>query len=446
MSTKRSYRRISVKKISEEQLKEACLKHGGASTSVGLDISKEDIVAVVRWSDGQFEAPWNVKNPAEIPELIGLLKMMSQTCDSLTIGLESTGTYGEAVRVAMTAAQLEVHRISGKACSDYKEIFDGVPSQHDGKDAAIIAELTSFNKGTAWPFEQDSEASQERAHQVYRLDAFNKIARQWGGRLEALMARHWPELGRLLSLNSWTILQCLILYGCPKRMLADPEAAANLRRWGRSGLSEATIESILESARSTLGVPMGEGQIQWVKDVASELYRSQREADACEKRLEEMLSDDQSLSPMKKILGAATLSVLLVSVGDPKKYSSSGAFLKALGLNLKELSSGKRYGQLAITKRGPSIVRRYIYFWALRCLKEGKKIPKWYETFKKVGKGCDPNSEHRKMKGVIALMRKLCRSLWYTRQLGLEFDYDKVFPGRPLDQPRSRRKRRKAQP
>ena len=189
---------------------------------------------------------------------------------------------------------------------------------------------------------------------------------------------------------------------------------------------------------------MGEGQIQWVKDVASELYRSEREAQACEKRLEEMLSDDQSLSSMKKVLGAATLSVLLVSVGDPKKYSSSGAFLKALGLNLKELSSGKRHGQLAITKRGPSIARRYVYFWALRGLQE-RKITKWYETFQKVGSGRGPNGEHRKMKGVIALMRKLCRSLWYTRQQGLDFDYDKVFPGRPLDQPRSRRKRRKVQ-
>ncbi|HAC89343.1 MAG TPA: hypothetical protein DCF63_01745 [Planctomycetaceae bacterium] len=298
------YRRTSVKKVSAEQLQVLCGEKGGSGTSVGLDIAKDEIVEIIRWPDGTFEAPWSVANPSEIAMLIGLLKMMSKVCDSLTIGLESTGTYGEAVRSAMTTAQLEVHRISGKACSDYKEIFDGVPSQHDGKDAAIIAELTSFGKGTAWALEPDSEEDQERAHQVHRLDAFNKIATQWAGRLEGLLAKYWPELSKLVSPSSWTILQCLMLYGSPKRMLADPEASTNLMRWGRSGLSQAKIESIMESARNTNVVPMGEGQIQWLKDVASELYRSLREVQSCEKRLEEIASADPSLSQLKEILGA----------------------------------------------------------------------------------------------------------------------------------------------
>ncbi len=74
--------------------------------------------------------------------------MVHETCGDLCVGMESTGTYGEAVRRALTVAGLTVQRISGKAASDYKEIFDGVPSQHDGKDAAIIAELAAYGKGT----------------------------------------------------------------------------------------------------------------------------------------------------------------------------------------------------------------------------------------------------------------------------------------------------------
>ena len=152
MSTKRMYRRTSVKKISTETLKVVSLLKGGSGTCVGLDIGKQEIVAVVRWPDGSFECPWSIKNPSEHPKLLGLLQMLRETCDSLTVGLESTGTYGEAVRLAMTSACLEVHRISGKASSDYKEIFDGVPSQHDGKDAAVIAALT------AWPTNLEDDA------------------------------------------------------------------------------------------------------------------------------------------------------------------------------------------------------------------------------------------------------------------------------------------------
>ncbi len=37
--------------------------------------------------------------------------------------------------MALTAAKIRVVRISGKHVADYSEIFDGVPSKHDGKDA-----------------------------------------------------------------------------------------------------------------------------------------------------------------------------------------------------------------------------------------------------------------------------------------------------------------------
>jgi transposase len=442
MSNKRNYRRVSVKKISLEQLKESCIKLGGCGTSVGLDIGKEEIVAVIRWSDGSFDCPWSVKNPCEIKELIELLQVVKESCDNVSIGMESTGTYGEAVRIAMTAGKLDVQRISGKSTSDYKEIFDGVPSQHDGKDAAIIAELTAFGKGTAWPFELPSEQTQEIEHQVQRLDAFRKIALQWTGRLEALVAKHWPELTRELSLTSATVMKLLKHYGSPQSLLADPQAAENLRSWGRPGLSESGVKGLLNSAQTTQGVPLGEAQRQWIQEVASELLKCLQEIGLCEGRLEAILVGDPTMAELLSILSSTTLSVLLATIGDPADYTSSEAFLKALGLNLKEHSSGQRQGQLSITKRGPGLARKYLYFWALRAVQQ-PKLRSWYESYQKVGKSRGRGTEYRKMKGLVALMRKLCRSLWYTHKHGLEFDYEKVFPGRPLDKPRGRRRRRR---
>ena len=439
MSTKRIYRRTPVKKVSPSVLKEQAIGKGGAGTSVGLDVGKEEIVAVVRWSDQTFESPWSVKNPSEIPELIALLTLLVQHCESLTVGLESTGTYGEAVRYAMTQSRLEVHRISGKAACDYKEIFDGVPSQHDGKDAAIIAELTSFGKGTAWPYEAVSAADQEIAHQIRRLDAFRGQATQWLGRLEGLLALHWPEVTELLGLTRSTLVQCLMHYGSPQRLLADPEARANLRRWGRAGLSEAKTERLFESARSTQGVPPGESAVQWIKEVASELHKSIQEVKACQNRLEAIAHSHEVIRQFVDAMGAVTMCVIWATVGDPLSYSSSAAFLKALGLNLKELSSGKRHGQLAITKRGPSLARKYLFFWALRSVQH-PNLRRWYESFQKVGKG--RATEYRKMKGLVALMRKLSRSLWHCRQHAQPFEHEKVFPGRPLEKRRRQRRRR----
>lgn len=438
MSKKRSYQRTSVNKLSSEAVKDRAIELGGSGTCVGLDIAKREIVVVVRWASDEFEKPWSVKNPNEIDSLVELLVMLKEICGSLTVGLESTGNYGEAVRRAMTEAFIEVHRVSGKAVSDYKEIFDGVPSQHDGKDAAMIAELTAFGKGTAWPYEPMSEADQEICHQVDRLDAFRLQANQWLCRLEGLLSRYWPEVTGLLALSSKTLLRAIVHYGSPARLAADPDAARRLLGWGRGQLKTSKIEAIIQSARHGKGAPINEAASTWLVEVAQEVLQAFAQIDGCGKRLRNQAAEHDGMKKYVKAVGAVTLCVLWRSVGDPRQYHSSGALLKALGLNLKELSSGKRNGELAITKRGPSLARKWLYYWALRAVQEDA-VRQWYTEFCKVGKQTGNRcSEHRKMKGLVAAMRKLCRSLWYVMHHDLEFDYDKVFPGRPLPKPDTR--------
>ena len=443
MATKRMYRRTSVKKIARETLDQVALLKGGDGTCVGLDVGKAEIVAVVRWSDGAFECPWSVKNPSEISELISLLQTIRTSCQSLVIGMESTGTYGEAVRFALTKAGLIVHRVSGKASSDYKEIFDGVPSQHDGKDAAIIAELTCFGKATPWPYQPPSELDQELRHQVQRMDAFVDRGTQWSGRLEAMLAKHWPELTSLLKLKSSTLHKIISHYGTPAQLADDPEAASKLWSWGRGLLKEEKIRRIIESANGTLGVPLGKSETVWLQEIASEIRAAMLEVDACRDRLSTVAGSHEGMRDYCDAVGPVTLCVIWATAGDPRGYASSGAFLKALGLNLKELSSGMRQGQLAITKRGPSLARKYIYFWAMRA-SQRPELARWYHGFQRVGTSSKGSSEHRKMKGLIALMRKLSRSLWYARAHDQTFDYAKVYPGRPLEKRRRRRRRVKA--
>ena len=224
----RAYRRTDVKRLNLETLREQAIKLGSAGTTVGLDIGKSEIVACLRWPNAEFERPWSIRNPSQISEFVEVVRMLKTTCDGLTVGLESTGTYGEAVRRALTIGGFEVHRVSGKATSDYKEIFDGVPSQHDGKDAAVVAELTAFGKGTAWPYQADSENRSRVKHQVARLEAYRPQQVEWLGRLEGRLARHWPELTGLLDLGSVTLLQMMVHYQSPAR--DDPRGRFRLRQ------------------------------------------------------------------------------------------------------------------------------------------------------------------------------------------------------------------------
>ena len=168
MVSRRAYRRVSVNEIDREQLLELAKEHGNPGTVLGLDIARNEIVACLRWGQDHFERPWKIINPKETGVLVELCELLKSHCTGFRIGLESTGTYGDVIRYALSESGISVQRVSGKAVSDYHEIFDGVPSQHDGKDAAMVAELVAHGKGTLWPFATLSEHEQILRHQVDR--------------------------------------------------------------------------------------------------------------------------------------------------------------------------------------------------------------------------------------------------------------------------------------
>ena len=148
MVKRRAYRSTAVKKVALEKLLELAPV---GDVHLGMDIGKGEVFTVIRWSDGTFEPPWKAKNPTEISELVALFQVLAKD-RAVTVAMESTGTYGDALRQALSDAGLCVHRVSGKAAHDYAEIFDGVPSKHDGKDAAVVAELSAFGKSWPWAF------------------------------------------------------------------------------------------------------------------------------------------------------------------------------------------------------------------------------------------------------------------------------------------------------
>ena len=253
MSKSKAYAAVAVNRVLVEQLAQG---HQGQEVVVGADIGKYEILAVARWAAGDFARPWRIHNPEEIPQLVGLLVQLARG-RRLRVALEPSGTYGDALRQALHDAGLEALRVSPKAAHDYAEIFDGVPSQHDGKDAAVVAELAALGKAAAWPYEAAPEWEQELAYWVDWLDAQRRLLALWAGRLEGLLARHWPEATRVLRGTSATLLQALTCYGGPAALAADPRAAERLAGWGGHWLDADKVQRLLRGARSTVGIRQG---------------------------------------------------------------------------------------------------------------------------------------------------------------------------------------------
>src|SRR5689334_12470778 len=246
----KAYRGTAVNDVNWSQLSRG---REGQPFTVGVDVGKYELRAVLRWPDGEFERPWKVANPGQVGALVDLLRPIAQE-RAVCVALEPSGVYGDPLRQALADARVNVHRVSPKAAHDYAEVFDGVPSQHDGKDAAVVAELARLGKSIAWPWKLASPRRQQIEYWVDRMDASRRLMQMWCGRIEGRLARHWPEILPELKLTSPTLLGMLLQHGGPAPLAADPQGQQTLKRLSRNHLPDEKLKRIIDRAKQTIGV------------------------------------------------------------------------------------------------------------------------------------------------------------------------------------------------
>jgi transposase len=411
----KAYRAVDVNAVDVAK----CLE-GRKETAVvaGLDIGKESVLCTLRWGPNDFDRPWRVRNPSDGTRLAELLSEVGRG-RTLIVALEPTGTYGDALRQALERAKLTVHRVSPKNASDYAEVFDGVPSQHDGKDAAVVAELAAQGRSWPWPMKTPTEVEQELAYQVDWMDGQRRQMMLWCGRVEALLSRHWPEATRIVALNSGTLLRCLAEYGGPRGLAAAKDAVEQVQKWGRNLLTAEKAQALVESAKQTAGVAMGRWDEERLRRYAVEIRKNQGEIRAVTRRLNELTGDHTAIRGMGEVVGVPTACVMWVELGDPSSYHCGPAYRKAMGLNLAEHSSGKWQGKLKLSKRGSSKVRRWLYLAALRWVMQ-EPVQSWYLKQKASRRG-------EGKAAVIGVMRKLALAMYRVGGRGEVFDRHQLF-------------------
>jgi transposase len=416
------YSLVDVNDVSMDPLTQ---RRRGQDLVVGVDVAKGELVACVVGPDRSFERPWRVKSPGQVRTLVEKLAELRRHCP-LVVAMESSGTYGDVLRQALADAGIEVQRVSAKAVKDYSETFDGVPSQHDGKDAAIIGTLARSGHGKAWRHDEGGdEKSAALRYFVRRLDTAQRIKQVFCGKLESLLARHWPEAPALLEQSGPTLTRALARWGDPRLLAADRQAAALLRGFGGHYLTEQKIGRVVESAGSTVGVRMNAWSVREMRDVAGAIIKQRRRIQRCRRELKKLTKGHRAIRAQAPAVGLVTACVLWMCLGDPGNYASAAAYRKAMGLNLKERSSGTHQGKLSLSKRGQRLTRKWLYFSALRWMRE-PSVKRWIQN----KKGRDGGSGS---KAAVGVMRRLALAAWHAGQ-GEAFDPKRLFPGarRPI--------------
>lgn len=421
-SKKRPYRAIPLIQVDWDEISESLKDQ---SVILGVDVAKEKMVSSVMDESERIAKTVRWSHPLETDTFVEFVKRLSEMAHVVTIAMEPSGVYGDALRWQLIGAGFEVFRVSPKKSHDMSEIYDGVPSSHDGKSAAIVAVLHARGASEIWP--QESERNRELTAALRLVEVFGKQFRQNTNRLEGLTARHWPELTSILTLGKATVLELLSAFGGPEAVAQDPEKAVGLmRKVGGVMLASEKIESVVTGAALSKGVPMIQEEERMVRALAAEARRNQLELRKAQRRVEELASKEGATREIAPVVGKKTAAVLVAGVGDPRQFESPQALVKATGLNLRERSSGNHKGELHITKRGSGVARKYLWMAALRLIQRDPVIRAWYA--KKVKR----QGGQAKPKAVVAVMRKLLLALWHVAR-GAEFDSTMLFDTRRLN-------------
>jgi transposase len=234
------------------------------------------------------------------------------------------------------------------------------------------------------------------------------------------LARHWPEATEYLELSSETLLQALAQYGGPAALAADSGAAKRLKDWGGPFLTSEKIERFVSAAARSVGVRQTVVDRRRMQESAEEALSTKHDVQKASATLEDLARSHAIIARQAAVVGWTTACVLWAKLGDPRNYHCAEAYRKAMGLNLKERSSGRHKGQLRITKRGPGAVRRWLFFAAMRLVQK-PEVAEWYQ----VKKG--QRAKGGGTRALVAVMRKLALGLHALGAGEESFDARRLF-------------------
>lgn len=405
---------------------------GSDELVIGVDVGKTAFYGAVTTRDtDDVEVIYFEQD--QISEVVE--KLAGLDFERCTLVIEPSGTYSDGLIEQGRQQGCQIIRINGEQVSNARTVFDGVPSLHDGKAAYLLSRLYLCGVGNPW---KETSTTQRELRALVDIDELMERTQQlFVGPLEAVIARHWPELTDFFDLTRATLLELLIEFGTAQAVSAAPDRAeALMRRVGGSKLSQDKIEGVIESAHQTIGVAPSSAQTEQIKYIAGMLRETQCRARDVTRRIKEEAAENEATAALADFAGARTAVVLVGMLGELTEYDSPEQLEKAQGLNLCDVSTGQTLQQKGlpsrrrrISKRGPGRVRKMMYWLAMRMISPVSQshcpiATAWYRERLRRNGG-------RAIPALVALMRKLVGALWWIAR-GKQYDGAKLFDANRL--------------
>ncbi len=361
--------------------------------------------------DGRSTKSFSFNNTREGFEKFWWMIMASKNrfgCDEVLVGYESTGPYAEPLVHYLANKQVKIVQVNPMHTKKMKEVNDNSPLKTDSKDPRVIADIIRLGRALSIVVPEGDAASLRRLTNARERHVGEQTALL--NQLQQLVFLIFPEFKTVLkNIKGKTAQYLLNRYSTPERMgtLSKEVLGEEMRKrsMGKFGIKDA--ESLIGLARGTVGIKEGvAGILLDIKHILMQLEAEGRFISEIEAEMGATLKRIPCSVRLLSIKGLGIVSVagLIGEVGDFSKFSTQSEIMKLAGLDLYEISSGKRKGQRRISKRGRSLLRKILFYAAIQMIRKNGIMYDYYARL--TGRGME------RMRALIAVSRKLLRIIY----------------------------------
>ena len=383
----------------------------GKTLIVTVDISKIKHTGYCRCPDGTEVKPFDFFNNGR-----GFQEFWGRVCQTMkvyqleevVVGFESTGPYGEPLFHFLKSKGVKLVQVNPFHTKRLKELQGNSPAKTDQKDPKVIADIIELGHALSVVIPEGVSAELRRLTHARERSLHRRTALL--NQLQDLVFLIFPEFLQVMKdIKGKTSQYLLSQYPIPEDILAKgvDDLTQILRKISKGKLGRGRAEELYRVAQESVGIKEGRrGIVLEVTECLLAIGASERFIGAVEKEMADYLREipySRCILSIKGV-GKVTVAGLIGEVGDFGQFRTLSEITKLAGLDLFEISSGKRKGKRRISKRGRSLLRKLLFFASINTVRKGGVMRETYQRY--IGRGIP------RKKALVAISRKLLRVIF----------------------------------
>lgn len=378
---------------------------------LAIDIGKTIHYGYLRGSNNQDIKPFPFHN-----SITGFQKLWEEALifrqkhhlEYIVVGFESTGPYAEPLLHFLSKKPVKLVQVNPMHVKRLKELTGNSPNKTDMKDPRVIADIISLGHALTVIIPEGPAAELRRL--THARERAIKQRTSMSNQLQHLLSIVFPEFLQVMK-NVTTKSAMHLLQHYPARQdilaLGRRSLTSLLHKISKGKIGKTRASDLFEAAKCSIGVREGNKSILMeVQHLVDNMENQTRFIEDIEKRMNEYLHEIPYSSNILSIngIGVVTAAGLIGEIGDFYKFTTISEIMKLAGLDLYEVSSGQHKGQHHISKRGRPLLRKLLFFTAIKTVRShGIMYQKYSEML---------NKGTPKVNALVAIARRLLRIIF----------------------------------